>query len=57
MLSNIADMSAYQIIAELIEIPFRVIGFFIIWDRFVPLFTGESKNNKSYRKRTTITRY
>lgn len=46
MLSNIADMSVYQIIAELVEIPFRVIGLFIIWDRFVPLFTGESKNNK-----------
>lgn len=47
MLSNVADMSIYQIIAELIEIPCRVVLLFVLWNRFVPLFSGESKKDKN----------
>lgn len=46
MLSNITDMSIYQIIAELIEIPCRIVFLFVLWNRFVPLFFGESKTEK-----------
>ncbi len=46
MLSNIADMNVYQIIAELFEIPCRVFLLFALWNRFVPLYSGESRNDK-----------
>lgn len=46
MLSNIVDMNVYQIIAELFEIPCRVVLLFALWNRFVPLYSGVSRNDK-----------
>ncbi len=47
MLSNLADMSIYQIIAELIEIPCRIVLLFVLWNRFVPLFSRGSRKDKN----------
>ena len=47
MLSNITDMSIYQIIAELIEIPCRIVFLFVLWNRFVPLFSRGSRKDKN----------
>ena len=46
MLSNITDMNEYKIIAELIEIPCMVVLLFALWNRIIPLLSGESKKEK-----------